>query len=484
MNDQQIKQFIETRKSKGDSDEEIKAFLESKGVNAEKSFKNTAVGGFLSKAGNVLGNIGKEVARPFAEAGVGLYNAGATLKSGLKSDETAKTRNLPLLGEVKPFSTGEGSFGQEIKKSLGTGLEIGANLVGGVGAGQVAKAGFKGAVAQGFKSGVKTGFQSGALAGAGGDLKEKGLTAQSSEIKSALNTIGKGIGSGVIGATAGAAFGLSSPLVGKAVRTAISPLKTANNLGKKLVKGSQKIQDTIIKPVKVDERNGFKIENVTKHDISGNLGDMFEQTQTKIKSAMDNLNSIIDTNGDHPTIPLAEAVRQLESKYKKQGIEGLGTKRQSLMAIEEMVKDLDATVPDWENKILTFKDTVTAKRKAGLNAAFAHEIGKPPTPQEQVWNDFYGILKDSLEKNSPALFKKTNKVLSELIPIEQSLIRRIPVAERNNVLSLNDVISFSAAAIDPRAAGIAITQRLLKSGKFAGALQKSGKKLINLGTAK
>ena len=74
--------------------------------------------------------------------------------------------------------------------------------------------------------------------------------------------------------------------------------------------------------------------------------------------------------------------------------------------------------------------------------------------------------------------QEVNRALSEIIPVEQALIRRIPVAERNNVLSLPDTISFTiGSAIDPRAFGVTLFNRLLRSGKFANFLSQAGKKM-------
>ena len=129
-----------------------------------------------------------------------------------------------------------------------------------------------------------------------------------------------------------------------------------------------------------------------------------------------------------------------------------------------------------------FKEVLDIKRRAGLNAAFMHDVTKvQPTPEEKVWTDFYMLLKDKLEKEAPPEFQAVNKRLSELIPIEQALIRRIPIAERQNVLNVADIVSLSAGAIDPRALTIGVLNRVLKSGTVANKLMQAGSKIEGAG---
>ena len=65
----------------------------------------------------VLRKIGEGIVKPFAEVGVGLYNAGkatADLARGNVQEagqELKTSRNLPFLGETKPFMEGDENFG-------------------------------------------------------------------------------------------------------------------------------------------------------------------------------------------------------------------------------------------------------------------------------------------------------------------------------------------------------------------------------------
>jgi hypothetical protein len=63
----------------------------------------------------ILKTLAKGALKPFGEIGVGLYNAASTASSiltGNPEDSLSKSRNLPFLGETKPFMTGQESLPQ------------------------------------------------------------------------------------------------------------------------------------------------------------------------------------------------------------------------------------------------------------------------------------------------------------------------------------------------------------------------------------
>lgn len=63
-----------------------------------------------------------------------------------------------------------------------------------------------------------------------------------------------------------------------------------------------------------------------------------------------------------------------------------------------------------------------------------------------------------------------NKQISELIPISNASLRRLPIEQRNNVISLTDSIGLYGAMFDPKALVLIGANRLSKSGKFGNFL--------------
>ena len=94
-----------------------------------------------------------------------------------------------------------------------------------------------------------------------------------------------------------------------------------------------------------------------------------------------------------------------------------------------------------------------------------------------IYTKFYRQLRQEIEKKAPEGIRSINKQISELIPISHAIIRRIPVAERNNVFSLTDIISGGLSFGNPKAVGLFIANRLTKSGQFAKLLGQFGEGL-------
>jgi hypothetical protein len=434
------------------------------------------------KKDGLLKTIGKGILKPFGEVGVGVYNAAKATADLARGDygeaaqELKSSRNLPFLGETKPFMEGDEDFGEFTKKTVGYGLDIGSNVVGGFGAGQVVKSGFKGALKAGILSGIKTGASTGALVGAGKSLEEN---------KDALNVLGDTLGGAVSGGATGGILGGATATAGKVIRGVLQPGKTVAGIGKGIKEAGESIQQRVIKPTQKDIKAGFKIENVSKYDVGGNLGDSFVRVKDQIKSNMEELNNIVSTIAPKKRykFDLENYVDELESKYKTGGVQLLGQGKKVLSEVENLKGELDLALGNnWRDNLSGFEDVLDIKRRAGLNAAFMHDITKSqPTPEEKVWTDFYMLLKDKLEKEAPPEFQAVNRRLSDLIPIEQALIRRIPIAERQNVLNVADIVSLSASAIDPRALTIGVLNRVLKSGTVANKLMQAGSKIEGAG---
>ena len=59
------------------------------------------------------------------------------------------------------------------------------------------------------------------------------------------------------------------------------------------------------------------------------------------------------------------------------------------------------------------------------------------------------------------------------------MLKRIPVAERNNLLSLTDSIGLYASVFDPRALALIGAKKLSASGSFANMLLKANNLIKN-----
>ena len=130
---------------------------------------------------------------------------------------------------------------------------------------------------------------------------------------------------------------------------------------------------------------------------------------------------------------------------------------------------------EFGNPILSVPEANIIKRAAGHFGAWQYGMRDPEsTAREAVYNEFYKQMKVAIEKASPEV-KDINKSLSELIPIMNAVIRRIPVAERGNVINLTDVINLIGSTFNPSALGVLTATRLGTSGTFGNILSKSSR---------
>lgn len=175
----------------------------------------TQKGGFLS---NVLSS----VFTPVARLATNVINAGQTaLGKPTTQPFSNKSIGMVNFGNVTPVGQ-ENSSGAAIKDDLGTGLQIGSNLVGGEGAADIAEQSGKQLLKQSVIQGAKTGAVAGGTQALGSSL-----SANEGIGKTALNTIG-GV---VAGGTTGGVFGTVTGGLG-AAKNLISPTEDAVNKAK------------------------------------------------------------------------------------------------------------------------------------------------------------------------------------------------------------------------------------------------------------
>lgn len=390
--------------------------------------------------------------------------------------------NMPWLGDVKPVGQ-EGNFGEKLRDTFGESLKFASTVapVGG-GAVQVAKQTLRGKVLSGALTGAGAGAAGGTLYGAGEGMQREGATVGS--------TIGEAAFGGAVGAAGGTVLGGAAPIIGKTARAVFMPGKTAGEAAQSLRGAAGKIQTRVIRPTRPDIRAGYKDENVVKHQIFGSLDQALEKTSTKLKTLNSQLKGAIKEVGDVPTVKLATVVDRLKKTAQPGSgdIKQFGSLAQKNKAFREMEDELDLLfgndangVPKWRSTTLTFEELIDLKRRVGLRGAFEYDpLTKKTSPVGEAYNKFYDILKKEAEQPwQSGQFKNVNKQISELIPIEQAIIRRLPVEERNNAIGLIDSISGGLALQtgDPMVLTVAAANRAMKSGRVAGGLNTLANRL-------
>jgi len=152
---------------------------------------------------SLLKSVARGIVKPFARTATNLVNAGQ-IATGNKPTQPFSGN---FLGEVKPVGQ-EGTFGQQLKDTLGVGLELGSNFVGGEGAVSVAKNAGKGLLKQSALRGVTSGATAGGTQALGTSLQNDD-SLKDTAINTAEGTAIGGVIGGALG-TLGGAIGRKS----------------------------------------------------------------------------------------------------------------------------------------------------------------------------------------------------------------------------------------------------------------------------------
>lgn len=268
------------------------------------------------------------------------------------------------------------------------------------------------------------------------------------------------------------ALGVAFPIAGRILNSAFKIF------GKGVGSVGQKIQTSIIKPSAADVRDGFNIQNVNKYNLGGSLNKTLTKTQSKLQELSDELYSKIragdaDVNLNDVYIRTA---KQLQASGDK--LRNFGNVKSTKRVLDSLIDEIKEASP---KGIVSLPDAQLVKQGAGLKGAWVFGSADPDASAvEKVYNAFYRELKKEIEKVAPAGVRQINKQISELIPISNAVIRRIPVAERNAVLSLGDLIGLATTALNPKGGALLIASRLSKSGSVGNAFTKLGQRISNV----
>lgn len=244
-------------------------------------------------------------------------------------------------------------------------------------------------------------------------------------------------------------------------------------LGGFLKAAGTKIQTSVIKPSIKDVKDGFKIVNVQKYDVGGSLQESLVKTSSAIKQRVAKLNRILA--GSKETVSLGEAYNTTVLNLAKNKTATFGNN----LAIRRILKGLKAEISTIGTKVSVPQAQLT-KQAAGLNGSWVNGMpDRDARAIEIVYNEFYSVLKKAVETKSglSSAVRAVNKEISELIPINNAIVRRIPVAQRNNAIGLDDAMVLISTLFNPKTAVLVGITKGAKTGKVGEALFKGGKAL-------
>ena len=320
--------------------------------------------------------------------------------------------------------------------------------------------------------------------------------------------VGGPIGAGVKTAlTAGAKVGVTSALAHQAENVAenkkVEPVKAVEEVAvgaamgplglltkgivQKVIKAPKEIAEGILSsylkpPLKI-YRDGFDVKNIDKYDLYGNTKEIGSKAQGAINERMDQIKvKLSEAGSSGEKIDLAdsviEAIDEIESqkeKFPKLFIAAKNEETPLRVASEKIIGMMSRLANGAD------EDPLLANQiRQGLGEIAADAFGKYTKEDdalEAVAMITYRKLREQIEQKSPEGIRQLNKEISELIPIKNAAIRRTPIAERQDLISLKDAVSIAGALAtnNPAPLLVKVADVTLKNTKFAKVLNRIGK---------
>jgi len=292
----------------------------------------------------------------------------------------------------------------------------------------------------------------------------------------ALVNIGSAIPIGAAGkVVAGKVIEKGAPIVTKAAEKTYEA--TAGRGGKSLQSAGERIQFSTIKPTKVDMDNGFDLANVYKHEVDGSLPQVLEKTDKKLSELSQQLSDEIASDPS-AKVNLLDAIAKTEQELTQNKVKNFGRNSGISKAIENYVSELEAVADP--SGMVSISDAQHIKRSVGKDGAWQYGMrDKDAIANETVANSLYTNIREAIEQAAPegTRLHEINKQISELIPIEQAAIRRIPVAARNEAFGLKDMIGAAAALTNTHAWPLLAANFISKNPTAGKIMRKTGKAL-------
>ena len=245
------------------------------------------------------------------------------------------------------------------------------------------------------------------------------------------------------------------PIVGMGIRGLAGPL-------------SRKIENVLVKPTQTDLKGGFKANTIFKYNLGGTLKQTAEKTHSLISSLSNELKS--NLAAQKTKIPVGQLLSETRKELVGNKVSTFGSNLAIRNAFNKFQKELKLIS---KNGVVDIADAQQLKRSVGKLGAWLRGARDPESnATEKVANTLYTKLRIAIENKSPKEVASINAKLSELIPVENAVTRRLTVAERNSLLSLGDIVAAVPGAVNPANWWIFVLNRVLQSGRTAKALSK------------
>jgi hypothetical protein len=239
----------------------------------------------------------------------------------------------------------------------------------------------------------------------------------------------------------------------------------------------RKIQMGTIRPRAVDLRDGFKWSTLDRFKLKGNLEQSYQQVDTELTRLRTARNAMLAPGAANVDIGAAMRDAQKELSTQVADLKHAGTSKQVIAQFKKLSGDIMKAAGSGTVDIRLAEN---AKESIGLLGSWAQGLpDKDAQAIEKAANEIYFQLKTKIEQSvgpQGAQVKILNKKMQDLIPVKRAMLARIPVEDRNRMLSLADLAALLPAMLSGNpleAGGLALT-RGQKSLRVGNALVRHG----------
>jgi hypothetical protein len=221
----------------------------------------------------------------------------------------------------------------------------------------------------------------------------------------------------------------------------------AENISKGTEKLAGRLQTVILKPTKANIRQGYKKANVFKYNLQGSEDEIYKKSGELIAKANSRVKQLIKEGKDGGVrVNLNELYRELDNELNTTAEKAkfFGNLPELKKALKKLEDDITEIAP---NGFVNIADAQTLKKKMGSEGGWEHmaESLKASIPADsKIWSQIASRmalkLKKALEQKLPeGEIKDLNRIMSDLIPINNVAEARSAVKNRNLPFNVRDM---------------------------------------------
>lgn len=322
---------------------------------------------------------------------------------------------------------------------------------------------------------IARGAAEGAGAGVGADVAQKAQRVIDGE----TGTIPEEMAATGLNVVGGAGIGGAMPAVGVA----------AGNVGRlagKLAREAAKRNfDIKLRPGQWGTNRGFDAVNVLKYDLDGTVRQIAEKSQEKLTE----LNSAARNIGKESTetVSLPSLIEKARAKFSREKNVHNYDKMQLFISELQDSYQKAFTSPD-----ISLSDAMSLRSQIGDEAAFVGNRGGKGMSvdpdanwKEEVFNNMYDNIKKEIHAKAGPELQAINRAQSEIIPVRQVALRRLPISESNYRAGLLDAtttgIGAGIGALTPGNEGDRAKNAIIGGLGLAALRRGLGSKLVTRG---